>query len=177
MRRTVDTEFDVDVSKNGLPVDVVPQALDTREMRISRYDLYLGVFEEVFGTTELVVLTDQVRPVAVREVWRGPSTLLQGLGQSSQFLGRLANAATDAGINANALQRGQQAVNGAITQALTSKVGQPVATALGVLSRDYRVYEYSGCFFSDIGRNLSSTGDRVVNVDATLVWLHRQRVV
>ena len=35
---------------------------------------------------------------------------------------------------------------------------------------------YSGCWFSDVGKNLSATSDRVVNVNATLQWTRKQRI-
>lgn len=34
---------------------------------------------------------------------------------------------------------------------------------------------YLGCWFSNIGRTITSTGDRVVNVNATLDYTHRRR--
>lgn len=185
MRRTIDTEFDVDASANGMPIDLVPQAVDTREVRLSRYDLYLSLLEEVFGTTELVVLSDQVRPFSIREVWRGPSTLLQ---VNTGVLGGLANLISPASASAdpvaaelrrgaNALRGGQRTVDEAVTRAATSKVGAPVVTALGTFARDQRIYEYTGCYFTDIGRNMESSGDRTVFADATLVWLQRHRIV
>jgi hypothetical protein len=35
---------------------------------------------------------------------------------------------------------------------------------------------YQGCWFSNIGRTLSTTGDRIVNVNATLEYTRRLRV-
>jgi hypothetical protein len=35
--------------------------------------------------------------------------------------------------------------------------------------------EYRGCWFSDIGRTISTTGDRIVNVNATLQYTRRER--
>jgi hypothetical protein len=34
---------------------------------------------------------------------------------------------------------------------------------------------YQGCWFSDLGRTMESTGDRTVNVNATLQYTHRLR--
>jgi hypothetical protein len=34
---------------------------------------------------------------------------------------------------------------------------------------------YQGCWFSDLGRTLSATADRVINVNATLQWTRRER--
>ena len=38
------------------------------------------------------------------------------------------------------------------------------------------IFEYTGCWFQNLGRNISATDDRIVNVDATLVWTRRYRV-
>jgi hypothetical protein len=35
---------------------------------------------------------------------------------------------------------------------------------------------YEGCWFTNIGRNLQTTGDRIVNVNATMVYTRRKRV-
>jgi hypothetical protein len=118
--RTVDDEFEVNSAASGMPVDLVPQTVNKREFRIERYDLYTKIMEEVFGTKEIVVLTDQFRPFSLREIWRGPA---------------------------------------------------------GVLTGQQRIYEYTGCWFTDIGRVMDASGDRVVAADATVTWLDRRRVL
>lgn len=35
---------------------------------------------------------------------------------------------------------------------------------------------YSGCWFSQLGRTLSTTGDRIVNVNATIEYTRKERV-
>lgn len=40
-----------------------------------------------------------------------------------------------------------------------------------------RIYEYTGCWFQDLGRNASADDNRIVNVDATLVWTRRRRAL
>lgn len=42
-------------------------------------------------------------------------------------------------------------------------------------SRGYAMV-YNGCWFSSIGRTLSSTGDRLINVNATIEYTSRERV-
>lgn len=39
------------------------------------------------------------------------------------------------------------------------------------------VWEYTGCWFSQIGRNIRSDDTRIVNVSATLSYVSRRRVV
>jgi hypothetical protein len=118
--RSLDEEFEVNAQGSGMPVDLVPQNVTRREMRIERYDLYTKIMEEVFGTQELVVLTDQYRPFTLRELWRGPA---------------------------------------------------------GVLTGGQRIYHFTGCWFTDIGRTLDTSGDRVVMADATIAWTDRVRVL
>lgn len=36
--------------------------------------------------------------------------------------------------------------------------------------------QYSGCWFSNLGRTIQSTGDRIVSVSATLEYTHRSRL-
>lgn len=118
--RVIEDEFEVDAQASGMPIDVVPQVVNHREIRVRRYDLYNRLMEEAFGTDELIVLADQARPFSVREVWRGPS---------------------------------------------------------GVLVGGQRIYEYRGCWFSNIGRELTADGDRTSMADATLTWQGRDRVL
>ena len=51
--RTLDEEFEVNSAASGMPVDLVPQIVNKREFRISRYDLYTRLMEESFGTGEI----------------------------------------------------------------------------------------------------------------------------
>lgn len=118
--RSIDEEFEVNAQGSGMPVDLVPQNVTRREIRIERYDLYTKIMEEVFGTSELVVLTDQYRPFVLREIWKGPA---------------------------------------------------------GILTGGQRIYQFTGCWFSDLGRTMSTDGNRVVMADATVTWTDRVRVL
>lgn len=118
--RTVDDVWEVDAYNAGLPADVVPQALTGRTLTVARYDLWTNLMEQVFGQGEVIDLTDQARPFALREVWGSPGQLLSGRRT---------------------------------------------------------IYEYTGCWFTSLGRNLSADNNRIVNVDAQLVWTRRRRVL
>ena len=174
--RDVDHEFEVEANASGMPVDVIPQNVTRRELRVQRYDTYPEIMEDVFGTSELIVLADQRRPFRLREVWRGPGVnLLGGAGTAVGNLSSLAGGLGLSGVNA-AANRAQADLENAVGAAGSSAVGMPVLSALGVLTADTRIYEYIGCWFSDLGRQLDAKGDRVVSVDATLVWTDRIRV-
>lgn len=146
--RTVDHEFEVEANAVGLPVDLVPGVVDRRELRITRYDLYTAVMEEVFGSFELVNLTDQFRPFSLREVWAGP-----GIG--SELVGSLANIAGASPVLAAGLSGGIGSFLGGGTN---------------------RQYEYAGCWFTDVGRTIDAKGDRVVSVEATIAYLRKNRI-
>lgn len=174
--RTVDIEYEVEPNSTGLPVDIIPQAVDRREVRIARYDTYPEIMEEVFGTSELIVLSDQFRPFTIREVWRGPGINL--LGGAGTALGGISSLAGSLGLTAaqNAANQAQAGISAAAGAAASGSVGQPLLTALGTITADTRIYEYVGCWFSDVGRTIDAKGDRVITVDATLIWLGRRRV-
>lgn len=178
--RTVDTEFEVETNSNGMPVDQVPQTVDRREIRIARYDTYPAIMEEVFGTSELITLTDQFQPFTLREVWRGPgiNPLGSAFGAAGSALAGLSSLAGPLGLSP--VQNAAAAANAELSNALgaagSSIVGSAVVTVLGTLTADTRMYEYLGCYFTDIGRSMDAKGDRVVSVDATITWLSRRRV-
>lgn len=182
MSQTVDAKFEVDGNGHGMPVDLVPEAVTRREIRIARYDIYVQIMEEVFGSAELIVLADQFRPFSCREVWKGPAFNPFGLANSlagtafGGVLGGLAPFNLIPGVR-NAQQATQQAANAtssAIAAAATSTAGQAATTVLGATTTvGSRTYEYQGCYFTDLGRQLEATSDRIVSVDATIVWLRR----
>lgn len=49
----------------------------------------------------------------------------------------------------------------------------PVGIALG----GRRIYEYQDCWFSDLGRTVRTDDNRIVNVDATITYRLRRRVL
>ena len=152
---------------NGMPADIVPQAVETREIRISRYDLYQTVMEEVFGSFEAVNLCDQYRPFSLREVWGAPgagaSFLLNAIGVTAPGI-----SITSAGP-----------VIRPPTVNLPENVGLGFARAFDALSAGAqpRQYEYRGCYFSNLGRTIDAKSDRVISVDASITYLTRQRIV
>lgn len=164
--RTIDTEFEIGPNEVGMPREVIPQTVETRSIRIARYDLYPILMEEAFGSREIVNLSDQSRPFTLREVWTAPGA---GLGLFANIFGATVN-------------RGL----GRLTSGLGPDVSvEPVslkqgitATAEALLSGNSpRQYEFLGCWFSDIGRNMDAKGDRIISVDATIVYLTKRRII
>lgn len=76
------------------------------------------------------------------------------------------------------------------TQQMEQAFGTPDITMLSSQKTAFEVREawnviagvqsyanvYRGCWFSDLGRTLTATGDRTVNVSATLQYTHKDRI-
>lgn len=48
---------------------------------------------------------------------------------------------------------------------------------VGIVLGGRRIYEYIGCWFSDIGRTVRTDDNRIVSVDATITYRVRRRVL
>lgn len=72
--RPVKDEFHVHPGARGRPVDTIPLNCTNRSLKMRRVDLFGDIMEEILGTSEIVVLSDQRIPISIRETWRhGPS--------------------------------------------------------------------------------------------------------
>jgi hypothetical protein len=130
---TLDQEYDVSIGNTGLPRELIPQTLNTRSIRLVRYDIYRGMFEQVFGQPfEMAMLNQQFGPISMRLTWKSPN--------GSPY--------------ADALR----ATNPSPEEAKRSK-----STTL--------VYEYQGCYFTTLGRTVSSD-NVIVMANADITW-HR----
>lgn len=68
--RQVDEEYEVDLLSDGRPRELIPQNLTGRTLNLKRYDLYSATMEDVFGTPEIYVLSEQTTPLTLRMTWR-----------------------------------------------------------------------------------------------------------
>lgn len=84
--REIDTEWEIDPGAHGEPADIIPQTLNERSFQIARWDLYEDIMEEVFGTRELEMLTDQSRGFKIREAWRAPVSFLNSAARQYEYL-------------------------------------------------------------------------------------------
>lgn len=98
--------FTVSANPDGSPAEVLPMALTGRTIRLVRYDLFRSIFEQLFngGAPELVLLSDQISGLSLRERWSYPSVLIPGGGAQPTYeylgckitsLGRALNAEGD----------------------------------------------------------------------------------
>lgn len=108
-------------TRSGDPVEKVPGNITGQTIAVQRYDIYTKRMEIAFGTTDLMMLTQQLDPFEVIERWQYPDTQLRP-GNGTEII------------------------------------------------------SYGGCWFSNIGRNYRSDGDRIVNVNATLEYTKRSLV-
>lgn len=94
----------------GMPYEKIPGNVGGMTIDVNRYDLYTRRIEEVFGTIDLTVLSNDPNAFDVREAWRTPDN-----------------------------------------------------------TNNYTII-YQGCRFSNIGRTLQTTDDRIVKVSATIEY-------
>ena len=71
--RTITPIFELDIDNSGDPVECMPGNMAGMTVGINRYDIYSQRMEEVFGTTDLVMLSRQAQPFEVFEIWTGPA--------------------------------------------------------------------------------------------------------
>lgn len=98
--RDLEDAWEIDANATGYrPVDIVPGNVSGRSLRIDRYDLFTQVMEEVLGSREVVVLSDQTRPFVLRTHWQSPVGALLGGRRIYQYedcwfasMGRVARA-------------------------------------------------------------------------------------
>lgn len=147
--RTIDREYELGPNEHGLPRDQIPQDISELTIRVSRFDLYTDLMEEVFGNSEFVNLCDQYRPFSLREIWAAPA------GGSVIA----ANVAGALGVQ-----------NPLATSALATGFSS-------ILNGGTRLYDYLGGFFTTINRRSSSTDDRTVRCDGTLICQVRRRTL
>ncbi len=62
--------FEVDIVGSGNPKEIMPGNITNQVVSVSRYDTYPVRMEQVFGTTDLTMLTNQSEPFDVIERWR-----------------------------------------------------------------------------------------------------------
>jgi hypothetical protein len=81
----VEREFEIEPNAVGEVADIVPQIMTEQSLQVARWDLYDKVFEEIFGTGELEMLTDQYRGFRLREVWKSPAAILASRGRLYEY--------------------------------------------------------------------------------------------
>ena len=169
--RDVRPKFECNAVGTGAPIENVPGIATNLTIQISRYDLYLSKMEDIWGTPRpLYMLTDQFNPIDIEEKWirygRANNTpLLPG-----NFGRKLANWNAEDKLN----QIGESAFGKKLGLGNSSIDAGTVGTGYDKNGNPLEIYVeklwYSGCWFTSLGRTLSATGDRIVNVNATMAY-------
>ena len=107
--RTVTPMYEINAAATGEISDNIPGNIGGLTVNITRFDLFKSRMEQVWGSLDLHMLTDQTNPLIIKESWVYPDSSVD-------------------------------------------------------------IWAYTGCWFTSLGRNMSATGDRIVNVNATLVY-------
>lgn len=151
--RTVNPQYEINATATGEIFEQVPSVVSNCTIQVTRYDLYAAKMEEVWGTSKAFwMLSDQYNPIDVEEKWiRINDKKLKtpwgsyikptwGKDMASKVLGKW-------GLSEDELEGIQ-----------VGEAGEVVVEKLW----------YSGCYFSQMGRVVSATGDRIVMANATL---------
>jgi len=172
--RDVRPKFEINAVGTGAPIENVPGVSTGLTISISRYDLYVEKMEEIWGAPRpLYMLTDQFNPIDIEEKWIKYGTPQEPLfpgkfgktlsnWNAPTQLNRIGNSISNKGVR-EALDLGNSNVDKSTVGTGYDKNGEPLEIYVEKLW-------YSGCWFTSLGRQLSATGDRIVNVNATLVY-------
>jgi hypothetical protein len=158
--RTATPVFEVGTDNSGNPTEIVPGNVSGLSVSINRFDAYVHRMEEAFGTPDLVMLTRQNQPFDIIEVWKIPN--LSG------------------GYN-NLIRSGAFTPSGAATTVKSDiygdiPVGVQASSDLPTPFVDEERFVYSGCWFTSIGRTLRSDDNRIVNVNATIMYTKKLKI-
>ena len=145
--RTMTPIFEVGVDNSGNPVEYMPGNMSGMTIAVNRYDTYPRRMEEAFGTRDLSMLTRQSEPFDIFEIWKLPDKEAEPVTITA---GPGLNQTTSAGT-------------------------LPTSTFRSSPFIDEERFVYRGCWFSSLGRTLSSDDTRIVNTNATLVFTQRLR--
>jgi hypothetical protein len=160
--RDVKLKFEINAISTGAPLEAVPGVATSQTIQVARYDLYLSKMESVWGLPQpLYMLTDQSNPFDIEEKWvkigKKGKPLIPGLEKVSTSA--VLNTITD-----NAF--GKALGIGTSNELEGIDVGQTKGTEVSV-----EKMWYSGCWFTSLGRVVQAQGDRLVLVNATLVYV------
>jgi len=146
--RTITPIFELGTDKSGNVVENMPGNINGLAINVNRYDTYKRRMEQVFGTSDLIMLTRQSQPFTVMEIWNNV---------------RRVNPLTKVpGITENALNILSEVV--------------PIIESASPAEINQERFIYTGCWFSSIGRTLSSDDNRIVNVNATLIYTEKLKL-
>lgn len=160
--RDVKLKFEINAVGMGAPIEAVPGVATSQTLQVSRYDLFMSKMEEVWGLpAPLFMLTDQFNPIDIEEKWvrigSKDKPLIPGLEKfsTSALLDKVGDS-----------KFGKALGIGTSNELSGIEVG---STSKGTEISVEKMW-YNGCWFTSLGRVVQAQGDRMVLVNATLVY-------
>lgn len=167
--RDVKLKFEINATGTGAPLEGVPGVATSQTIQIARYDLYTSKMEEIWGFPQpLYMLTDQHNPIDIEEKWvkfgkKGAASVWgMPVVTSTDILNKVGSTGFGKALGVGT----QNELEGIDTGATPGKYEVSVEK-----------FWYSGCWFTSLGRVLQSQGDRIVLVNATLVFTKFSRLL
>lgn len=155
--RAVNPVYEIDAVGKGVPRENAIGVASNLTIQVARYDLYKSKMEEIWGTPyAFFMLTDQFNPLDIEERWvkyndehiQAPVPWKHAIVPTwGKDIG--AKLLTDWGLEED------------VTEGIDAGEGEITVEKLW----------YSGCYFSQLGRNLQAEGDRIVMVNATINYV------
>jgi len=133
--------FEVGEDDSGNPQEYMPGNMTGMTLTVNRFDTYTRRMEQAFGTPDMTMLTRQAEPFSVIEVWTFPK-VNDVVDEQLELGGNSQLSATD--------RRSLKFIN--------------------KLEQDEERFIYTGCWFTSLGRTIRSDDNRIVNVNASLVY-------
>jgi hypothetical protein len=164
--RDVKLKYEINAVGTGAPIEAIAGITTSQIIQVARYDLYTKKMEEIWGTSKpLWALTDQHNPIDIEEKWIKFGKVEKGVIPGMEKF---------------------------TTSALLNKVGgtefgktfgigvsnELEGIDVGDVKKSYEVSVekiwYSGCWFTSLGRVMQAQGDRLVLVNAILVYTKKR---
>jgi hypothetical protein len=167
--RDVKLKFEINAVGTGAPIEAVPGVATTQTLQVTRYDLYTQKMEEIWGMPKpLWALTDQHNPIDIEEKWIKFGTkekpLIPGmeLVTTSSLLDKIGSK-----------KFGKALGLGTANELEGIDIGRAGAGQEVTVEKNW----YTGCWFTSLGRVMQAQGDRLILVNATLVYVKMRRLM
>lgn len=168
--RDMRPKYEISATGIGNILEFVPGNMTAQTLQVSRYDLHLAAMEEIWGFPKpLVMLQDQHNPFVVEEKW-----IKYGNKARSEY--PWDNPIPKYNVSYMLNKLGGTAFGKELgfdsTEELESKGIIPQGMEVSISKQ-----QYTGCWFTQLGRQHSAEGNRIVNVNATLVYTNLVPVI
>lgn len=161
--RDVKLKYEINATGTGAPIEAVPGVSTAQTIQVARYDLYTRKMEEIWGLPmPLHMLTNQNDPLDIEEKWikigSKEKPLIPGLEKytTTALLDKVGSTAFGKAIGVGTANELEGIEIGAVGKGNVVSVEK---------------LWYSGCWFTSLGRLHQAEGNRLVLVNATLMYV------